>query len=1174
MKYIFITLFLCVGLNLYSQTWEFLEKPEILKNGKGYSTHDQTFGIIEDGSGNLYHTGYFEGEIQFGNSNLSSVGNRDLYIAKINKSGGWDWAVSAGGASTDFSRSIAADNNGNLFITGYYFGTCIFGSHSLTAQNNSDIFVAKLSPAGVWLWARTASGGGFNRGNSITCDNVGNAYITGSFESSVSFGSISISSFGSRDIFAAKINSSGNWIWAKKAGGTGSEDGVSIKYSSNDNFVAVTGFYSSNSAFGQINLAASGGRDIFVSRIDTSGNWVWAKSAASSGAEEAKALTVDNSGNILITGYYSSALTIGLDNLPAGQGRDIFVAKLNKSGDWLWARYATGADTDEANAIGVDNSGNAYITGSFYSDLTINNNTLNASSDRNLFVARISSSGSWVWGRAATGSSTVDGNGISVMSNGVSYIAGAYFENATFGSTTLTSKGDSDILIASISATGNWNWAHSNAGLTGIVTGDGVAVDSSGSIIYVGSFYGDVKFGNTTLSSNGGKDIYVAKYTPQTGWNWAKSFGGTSDDVANSVCTDAANNIYITGNFLNSISFGSNNHNSNGFNDIYIVKLSETGNVIWSQTTGDNEFDEGVAIINKGDKIYLTGTYSRRPYFGATRLNARGNEEIFITKMDTSGTYLWAISAGGGQFDYPRDIFVDKFDNVLLTGGFETTCYFDNITVSSNGGDDIFAAKADSEGIWKWAVRAGTTNFQESGWGITSDEFGNVYFVSSFRALCLFGSEYILHKGQSDFALSKLDSNGNWIWSKGYGDQGVDIAYNLNYFNGRLTMSGAVSSTFMIGSQQFKAYGTRNGFLASFDSEGEILWARSDEGLGYSEFRKLVVDNNNSAHLIGNYMTSAQIGNFSVSESNSVDKNALFTTNGFSLPKPEWTFRDSTGKSAVVSIPKIINPKVNGRNLAAGDAVGLFYMRNNNFYCAGMEYWKGEDLNITIWGNDTDTPIKDGFDDNETLNLLVWDALKAEEILTKVRLESGPDKFNKDSTTVILQLPIVYDTLKISLNQGWNMISSFCYPREKLLDSIFVNIKNSITIAKSSSGSTYLPLFNINTIGNWNIKEGYQVFANQNTELIVEGDFIEPEDNAYNLNAGWTIISYLRKTPMNAATAFQSLAESGKLVIVKSNEGGNYLPMFQINTIGNLQPGKAYQIYLNASAEFTYPAND
>jgi len=151
----------------------------------GGSGGDHSAGIVLDEYGNSYITGYFAGTATFGSYSITSNGNNDIYVAKMDANGNWQWVTQAGGSISDFfweyGRGITIDNNENTYITGFFRGTAIFGSDSLTCSGDRDIFVAKMDPNGNWLWATKAGGDCPNQGSEITIDNTGNTYITGGF---------------------------------------------------------------------------------------------------------------------------------------------------------------------------------------------------------------------------------------------------------------------------------------------------------------------------------------------------------------------------------------------------------------------------------------------------------------------------------------------------------------------------------------------------------------------------------------------------------------------------------------------------------------------------------------------------------------------------------------------------------------------------------------------------------------------------------------------------------------------------------------------------------------------------------------------------------------------------------------------------------------------------------
>ena len=150
-------------------------------------------GIATDSDSNSYITGYFVGAATFGSTTLTSSGSDDIFIAKLNSSGSWDWAVKAGGSSDDNGLGIAVDSSGNAYITGYFEGTAAFGSTSLVTSGSRDIFIAKLDTNGSWQWAVKAGGTGNDAGRGIAIDSSGNVYATGYFNSAATFGSIALS---------------------------------------------------------------------------------------------------------------------------------------------------------------------------------------------------------------------------------------------------------------------------------------------------------------------------------------------------------------------------------------------------------------------------------------------------------------------------------------------------------------------------------------------------------------------------------------------------------------------------------------------------------------------------------------------------------------------------------------------------------------------------------------------------------------------------------------------------------------------------------------------------------------------------------------------------------------------------------------------------------------------
>ena len=430
----------------------------------------------------------------------------------------WQWAVGAGGPVTgsakwDQGRSIAIDSQGNQYITGAFWGTSTFGGHTLTASGDEDIFVAKLDPSGNWLWAVKAGGTDWDEGWGIVVDGMDNACVTGYFEGTAMFGGHTLIASGHRNIFVAKLDTSGNWLWAVKANGTGSFD-ITLD---GDGNTYITGVFWGTASFGNHTLVASGGFDIFAAKLDSSGNWLWAVKAGGTiedNGDFGVGIALDGTGSAYVTGYFLGTANFGSHTLVASGGFDIFVAKLDPSGNWLWAVKAGGTESDCGYAIATDGAGNAWVTGSFQGTATFGSHTLTASGDEldnNIFAAKLDPSGNWLWAVKAGGTETDIGAKITVDEAGNSFVTGHFSGTAIFGGHALIAAGErEDIFIAKLDPSGNWIWAFKAGGISDD-RGYGITLDRAGCGYVTGFFASTADFGSHTLTASGTGDIFVVK---------------------------------------------------------------------------------------------------------------------------------------------------------------------------------------------------------------------------------------------------------------------------------------------------------------------------------------------------------------------------------------------------------------------------------------------------------------------------------------------------------------------------------------------------------------------------------------------------------------------------------------------------------------------------------------
>jgi PKD repeat protein len=241
----------------------------------GSAAVDNGNGITTDPSGNLYVTGCFSGTVQFGSSTLISNGaTEDVYVCKLDPSGNSIWAIKAGGSTPDYGNAIQRDISGNLYVTGWYSTTAAFGSSSVTTSGGNEVFVARCDPNGTWQWVASGGTPGIDIGYDIAIDNDDNSYVTGYVNAGypVIFGSDTISIVSDfSDVFVAKCDSNGLWQWLLVNGGLSWDVGYGIVTENCSQY--VTGYFSLAVNFDPILLTASGNTpDAFIGKYTHDAN--------------------------------------------------------------------------------------------------------------------------------------------------------------------------------------------------------------------------------------------------------------------------------------------------------------------------------------------------------------------------------------------------------------------------------------------------------------------------------------------------------------------------------------------------------------------------------------------------------------------------------------------------------------------------------------------------------------------------------------------------------------------------------------------------------------------------------------------------------------------------------------------------------------------------------------
>ncbi len=418
----------------------------------------------------------------------------------------FDWTVQLGEGGSDASHAITTDNEGNVFVSGYFESAKMkLGSVSLVNKKaeTMDIFVAKYDPAGKLLWARSAGGESDDRAEAICTDAKGNCYITGHFKSKeVTFDSQKISSNtdnrASDEFYIAKYSASGTLLWVKSVKSTFSEtnSGKTLCVDPAGNVIVSGGFQSERITFGSFTLTNTmkGKGDVYLVKYNPNGDVIWAKSAGGRGYDLGTSLASSADGSIYLGGFFNESIVFGKDTLHTTGDADAYLAKFDSKGNPLWAREYGGTKFEGIMGLAIDKQQNILIAGN------------SSSTDMRLGLRNIAQ------------------------------------------------KGRTSVFVCKITPEGEISWSKNSVQSDGYVQANSLAVDAAGNCIVYGDYKGqEMGFGKLTLPvASPNTHFYLVKFDGKTGDELKNAHLNLGFDY-NSIgwmCIDRQDNISITGSFM------------------------------------------------------------------------------------------------------------------------------------------------------------------------------------------------------------------------------------------------------------------------------------------------------------------------------------------------------------------------------------------------------------------------------------------------------------------------------------------------------------------------------------------------------------------------------------------------------------------------------------------------
>ncbi len=452
----------------------------------------------------------------------------------------YQWSAAFGSTANDIGYAVVTDASGNSYSTGFFSGTMdadpSAGVTLLASNGQEDVFITCYDEFGSFLWAKSFGGSGGDIGYSIGIDGTGNVIVCGVVEDTVDFdpgsGTATVISQGSTDLFLAKYDSQGNYIWAFSLGAPSDfNDAKDLCIDANEN-IYITGSFRSTLDFdpgsGIYNISSAGQYDSYFAKYTSAGAFVSAFAFGGSGTDRGLSAELDNTGFIIVSGYFSftADLDAGIDsfNVTSVGGFDLFVVKYDTAGVFQWGFGTGDVSDDEAKCVDVDNSNNIYVAGYFFGNVDFEpgsgqTNILSSPTANSSFIVKYTSSGVLDYVKGINGA--FDNTAYAINADDYFLkVAGSARGTTDFdpGSAvdTLTPVNARDIYAVRLDASSGFYDGTVLIGGTGQDDCYGLAWTSSGHLVLCGLFGGTADFDNGPLNtatvSQGLVDVFLASY--------------------------------------------------------------------------------------------------------------------------------------------------------------------------------------------------------------------------------------------------------------------------------------------------------------------------------------------------------------------------------------------------------------------------------------------------------------------------------------------------------------------------------------------------------------------------------------------------------------------------------------------------------------------------------------
>lgn len=426
---------------------------------------------------------------------------------------------------------------------------------------------------------------------------------------------------------------------------------------------------------------------------------------------------------------------------------------------------------------------------------------------------------SWNFGSSVGGRSNVDAvTSMARDAAGNYYVTGEYEGSAQFGSSVLTATGFADQFVSKFDAAGVHQWTRTMGGQNNIMETGGVAVDAAGSVYVTGSYFFNVVIGGTTYTANGGNDAFLAKYDTDGNLQWVQTISAPGTEKT-TVLSALGNDIFLSGVCNQPLTYGNVSFTSlSGGEDAFLMKLDTSGNAVWGTLVGGPNDDRGVSLSLSNNIVYWAGYFRGTANFNGTSITSAtaGNDDLFVVRMDQSGTQQWVKRYGGNFREVVNGISQDTAGNAIATGFFYGTVNFGVATLTEAygsqppaGNGDAFVLKMNaSDGSAQWVRHIRSSgNFNEVGMAASTDIGGSTYVTGNF------------------------------------GTSNTTFGSNANQTGTSLTATNG-----------------KDAFIAKYGAQGDVRWVIKTGGAGNETGNAILWDNNGFVSIAGNFTGNLSLG--------------------------------------------------------------------------------------------------------------------------------------------------------------------------------------------------------------------------------------------------------------------------------------------------------------------------